>query len=368
MAEQYLKKNERRIVINTPTGPQSFSGMTKTWHEKTVKINLEETLFHVGLRHVFLCEDGWKYADHLKIGDQISREDGSSTSKVVSIQFMPGEFMYDLLDVSGGKAYIANGHIHHNCEFLTSDAVLINSLRLIELQAKPVHHMDMGFKFWKPEEDIGGSGKTYLVSIDPATGSGKDFSVIEVFDFPGLEQVAEYRTNDINIPLFYAKVKWVLDKLSSLQGRGRAEVVWTFERNGIGEAMCALYLNDEKQPEHPELYCDVPGKYGVYTTGRTKILGCLQMKSLIEKIKNGFKINSEIMIEELKNFVAKGGSYEAKSGACDDTVMALVGITRLIKRLAEHNEDAFKQVNEYVDPETNLDGEWGDEPVPFSIV
>ena len=132
--------------------------------------------------------------------------------------------------------------------------------------------------------------------------------------------------------------------------------------------MCALYLNDEKQPEHPELFCDVPGKYGVYTTGRTKVMGCLQLKTLVEKIKNGFKINSEIMLEELKNFVAKGGTYEAKSGSCDDTVMALVGITRLIKRLAEYNEDAFKQVNEYVDPESNLDGEWGDEPVPFSIV
>ena len=253
------------------------------------------------------------------------------------------------------------------CEFLTSDAVLINSMRLIELEPRQIHHMDMGFKFWKPEEDIGGSGKTYLVSIDPATGGGNDFSVIEVFDFPGLEQIAEWRSNDINIPLFYAKVKWILAKLSDLKGRGRSEVIWTFERNGIGEAMCALYLNDEKQPEHPELYCDVPGKYGVYTTGRTKVMGCLQLKTLVEKINNGFKINSEIMLEELKNFVAKGGTYEAKAGSCDDTVMALVGVTRLIKRLSEYNDDAFKQVNEYVDPESNLDGEWGDEPVPFSI-
>lgn len=249
------------------------------------------------------------------------------------------------------------------CEFLTSDAVLINSLKLIQLVSKPVHHMDMGFKFWKPEEDLGGNGKTYLVSVDPATGSGKDFSVIEVFDFPQLTQVAEWRSNEINIPLLYAKVKWVLNMLTTAKGRGRADVVWTFERNGIGEAMCALYLNDEKQPEYAELYSDQQGKYGVYTSGKTKITSCIQLKGLVEKVAGGFTLNSEMLLEELKNFIAKGDTYEAKSGSTDDCVMAVVGITRLLKRLAEYNEVAFKHVNEYVNPDEN--DMWGDEPVPF---
>jgi len=255
------------------------------------------------------------------------------------------------------------------CEFLSSDAMLISSMKLQQIIGKPHLCEDMGFKFWVNPDDLGGQGKTYLVSVDPATGNGKDFSVIEVFDFPGLNQVAEWRSNEINIPLLYAKLKWVLNKLSEPRGRGRSEVLWTFERNGIGEAMCALYMNDEKQPEHAELYSDVPGKYGVYTTGRTKIVACLQMKSLIEKVKTGLKINSETLIFELKNFMAKGGSYEAKSGATDDCVMATVGITRLIKRLADYNDEAFKQVNEYVDPDASDDrDEFGGEPVPFAIV
>jgi hypothetical protein len=253
------------------------------------------------------------------------------------------------------------------CEFLTSDAVLINSLRLIELQGAQIHHMDMGFKFWKAEEDIGGTGKTYLVSLDPATGSGNDYTAIEVFEFPSLFQIAEWRSNEINIPLMYAKLKWMLNKLSEPKGRGRADVMWTFERNGVGEAMCALYVNDEKQPEHAELFSDAPGKYGVYTSGKSKILGVLKMKQLIEKIKGGFTINSEVLIEELKNFIAKGGTYEAKIGSTDDSVMALVGITRLLERLAQYDETAFQQMNEYADPDSE-DGEWGDEPVPFAIV
>jgi hypothetical protein len=252
-----------------------------------------------------------------------------------------------------------------DCVFVSADALLINSLKLVQLRSKPPLYEDMGFKFWKSDEEIGGAGKTYLVSLDPATGSGKDFSVIEVFEFPSLEQIAEYRTNDIIIPLIYAKLKWMLEKLSAPRGRARADVIWSFERNGIGEAIAALYYNDEKQPEHPELYCDEPKtiKLGVFTSGKKKVLACLQLKSLVEKVNNGLQINSALLLDELKNFVAKGGTYEAKSGSTDDAVMATVIVVRLLKRLAEYNDDAFKQVNEYIEPDEN--DQFGDEPVPF---
>jgi len=251
------------------------------------------------------------------------------------------------------------------CEFLSSDALLINSLKLIQLSSQMVDHEDMGFKFWKKDEDIGGPGKTYLVGVDPATGSGKDFSVIEVFEFPSLEQVAEWRNNDINIPMLYAKTKWILEKLTALKGRQRSEVVWSFERNGIGEAMSALYQNDEKQPDIAELFSDnyTGTKLGIYTTGKTKILACLQLKNLVEKVNNGLQIKSAQLLEELKNFVAKGGTYEAKSGATDDAVMATIVVVRLLKRLSEYNDDAFKQLNEYVSPDA--DDQFGDEPVPM---
>jgi hypothetical protein len=244
--------------------------------------------------------------------------------------------------------------------------MLISSMVLNKLAAKMVDHLDMGYKFWVPKDSLGGAGKTYFLSVDPATGNGNDFSVVEVFDFPGLNQIAEWRSNDINVPLLYAKIKWMLNLLCEARGRGRAEVVWTFERNGIGEALAALYFNDEKQPEHAELYCDVPGKLGVYTTGKSKILSCLQIKRLIEKTKGGMTINSEILLFELKNFIAKGGTYEGKKGATDDCVMATVGITRLLKRLADYNDAAFKQVNEYVNPEDE-EGDSG-EAMPFMLV
>lgn len=271
-------------------------------------------------------------------------------------------------DEMAGKLGAVRARQELDCEFLSSDALLINSLRLNQLRWKPAEFESLGFKFWVPEETLGGRDKIYLVSMDPATGSGSDYSSIEVFDFPGLNQIAEYRTNDVNIPMLYGKLSWLLRKLTELKYDGRAEVLWTFERNGIGEAVGALYFNDERQVEEAELVSDgASGKLGMFTTGRQKILAALQLKNLIEKTGDGgININSKDLLFELKHFVSKGGSYSAKAGATDDSVMATLGIMRLLKRLSEYNEDAFTKVNEYIDPEASMD-ESGDY-VPFSVI
>jgi hypothetical protein len=107
-------------------------------------------------------------------------------------------------------------------------------------------------------------------------------------------------------------------------------------------------------------------KLGMFTTGRQKILAALQLKNLVEKTgDNGINIFSKDLIFELKHFVSKGGSYSAKSGATDDSVMATLGIMRLLKRLSEYNEKAFEKVNEYVDPDAPMDisGDY----VPFCV-
>jgi hypothetical protein len=254
-----------------------------------------------------------------------------------------------------------------DCHFLSSDALLINSIHLSNLRfTKPVFE-SLGFKFWVPEEELGGAGKFYMVSMDPATGGGGDYTVIEIFEFPSMNQVAEYRSNDVNIPMIYSKMSWVLKKLTEPKNNGIAEVLWTFERNGIGEAVSALYFNDENQVEEAELVSDNPTKFGVFTSGRQKILSALQLKNILEKVNHtGIKINSEELIYELKNFVSKGNSYSAKKGCTDDCVMATLGIMRLLKRLSEYNEEAFERVNEYIDPEASLDD--NNDFVPFSIL
>ena len=359
-----LVHNSENIKVLTPTGYRYFSGVSKSWHEEVIKIKTDNNDIKVGVKHKFLTLDGWTESKNLKIGDILVDATGND-EKITEIEVLAEpQWMYDLLDVESGNSYIANGLICHNCEFLSSDALLISSLRLIQLREKAPLWESLGFKFWVPEDQIGGANKIYLVGLDPATGTGSDFSVIEVFEFPSMMQIAEFRSNEINIPLLYAKLSWILKKLSTPVRGGIAEVTWTFERNGIGEAIGALYFNDENQVESADLFSDHASKFGVYTTGKNKILSCLQLKTMVEKIAGGININSGILIHELKNFASKGGGYEAKIGATDDAVMATILIMRLLKRLSEYNEDAFKQVNEYVDP----DGSAADSDSPLPMI
>lgn len=256
-------------------------------------------------------------------------------------------------------------------EFLSSDALLFNSLKLNSLSTRQPIMIDNGVAYWK--EDIGGLGKTYLVGVDICKGTGNDFSTIEVLEFPSMEQVAEYRTNDILTHRFYDKVKRLLNKLTMADRNGkRAEVIWSFENNGLGEAFAALYNVDDDPPQYAELInTDISGKHlGMITTGRNKIISCLQFKSLIEKIKNNLTINSNILLFEMKNYISSGGSYAAKNGATDDLISAMLIVMQLLKRMAEYDQIAYETIykfkEDHYDPLSNIiDNE--EMPIPFAI-
>ena len=278
-----------------------------------------------------------------------------------------------------GKLGAVKARQELDCEFLSSDALLISSLKLTLLKDIPHVMENMGFKFWRNEEGIGGQGKTYLVGIDPATGNGNDFTSIEVIEFPSLEQVAEFRTNHVKIPLIYAKIKWILKYLtrSMPNSRGRAEVLWSFERNGVGEALVAMIQNDDALDggtyiDNVELYSESRDRLGCFTSGKSKLLTCMQLKSLVEKAK-GLKLNSADTIFELKNFVAGGGTFQAKSGATDDCVMALNVVMKLLNRLSSYNDDARSVVYEQMSADADMlspetDQFKDDEPMPFTFI
>jgi hypothetical protein len=264
------------------------------------------------------------------------------------------------------------------CEFISSDAMLIDSLRLSFLKGKKPLTENMGFKFWT--NDIGGKTKTYLIGLDPATGNGSDFTVIEVVEFPAMKQIAELRLNTVNIPLIYAKLKWLFKYLRQPTPNGRSEIIWSFERNGVGEALVAMIQNDDSMDggvylDGVDLYNESANRLGVYTTGKSKLLSCMQLKNLIEKGPTGIEINSDVLLIELQNFVAVGGTYQAKKGCTDDAIMAMAVIMKVLSRLATYDDKARKLVYESVDPDSdkrveedpNAD-QFGDEPVPFAML
>lgn len=245
------------------------------------------------------------------------------------------------------------------CEFLSSDALLIDTMRLAEIKTKEPATVNEGLKLWEPLKSA--RGTIYLVGVDVATGGGGDFSVIQIVEFPTMVQVGEWRDNKLNIPALYARVKRILIMLTKPDPNGqRAEVFWTFERNGVGEGVAALYHNDEIPPPG-EIVSDEKF-HGLQTTGKNKILSCLQLKTMVEKRREGLVVNSPTLKYELENFVASGGSYAAKAGATDDCVTAMLLIVRLIKYLSGYDERAFQKIYAYEDTDPSED-----EPLPFLV-
>jgi hypothetical protein len=359
--------NTKGLTVQGVTGPKHFAGIHRTWHETVVTIKLADgRTLTCSPRHKIMIGDDWQNAEEVKVGDSLLNADLTDVSvSAVETKNEP-QWLYDLIDVDGGNAYITNGIVSHNCEFLSSDALLVDSRRLNELRPSTPIREDNGVKFWKEID----TSKTYLFGIDPATGSNSDFTTFEIFELETLEQVAELRLNTVSVPLIYAKIKWMLNVLTTPDAnRRRANVVWSFERNGVGEALIAMIQNDDVGDgvylENTELYNDSnkDGRLGVYTTGKSKLLNCMQMKNLIEKVSNGMILHSSALVEELKNFVAKGGSYSAKNGSTDDLVSACLVVTKLLERVAQWDENARQAMYEQVDP--YMQDSFGAEPLPY---
>ena len=91
----------------------------------------------------------------------------------------------------------------------------------------------------------------------------------------------------------------------------------------------------------------------------------MQLKNMVEKIQGGIGINSDILLFELQNFIAAGGSYAARPGCTDDAVMALCVVMKLLNRLSSYDDRARSIVYETVRPDADMSGEDGDPTDPF---
>jgi len=249
------------------------------------------------------------------------------------------------------------------CKFLSSDALLINSSFLLDLtkQVSLPEPNEKGFRFWSPIA----KGKTYIVAVDPATGTGKDFSVIEVVEFPSLRQIAEWRFNTMDTTVMYLALKWILRRIQVVGGNAYFSV----ENNGVGEALIALYQFDEDPPEIGEFVSEEgKDRLGMSTQGKTKLTACTNFKQLLEKGK--FGVYSKDLLTELKYFVRREGTFKAQIGATDDCVSAFLLITRMLGEIASYEQEAFDALytlNEegYLDDDLEYDER--EEGMPMSI-
>lgn len=216
------------------------------------------------------------------------------------------------------------------CEFLTFEETLLDPLKLSKLEAAaPVFNTGQ-VRWYKHIEKNG----TYVVAMDPAMGTGGDYAAIQVFEIPTYAQVAEWRHNATSIP---GQIKILREICNTIAVRGNnpQNIYWSVENNSIGEA--ALIVIDELGEENiPGLFVSEPLRKGMIrkyrkgfnTTHSTKLSACSRMKTLIET--DRLTVSSGPLISELKNYVAAGSSYRAKSGATDDLISALLLVIRII--------------------------------------
>lgn len=254
----------------------------------------------------------------------------------------------------------------YECEFLSSDPLLINTMVLQNLKSKTPLYNDKGFFWWKEPDP----NKTYIVGVDVAEGLEKDFSTIQVLELETLEQVAEYRNNTVKENQLYDAIKYVLAKIHSYvepRTGKRPTIYWSFENNSAGAALGALYYADENFPEYAELINGKGVRLGMRTVNKTKVEACRHLKKLIEQPRGGLTINSKMMIFELKNYILTGAGYAAKRGATDDLISAFLIVLRVMKYLSEYEPEVFDKLYK---TEGDFYGEASndyDDPIPFVV-
>jgi hypothetical protein len=237
----------------------------------------------------------------------------------------------------------------HDCEFLVFDETLINSICLAGLEGEePI--MKMGQARWYKKVN---PMSTYLLALDPSLGTGGDPAAIQILEIPSFEQVGEWQHN---LTTIQGQVRILRDLCNYINdecaAKGvQASIYYSVENNNIGEA--ALVAIDEIGEESiPGLFLSEPIKKGhvrrfrkgFNTTNSSKINACAKLKHLVESKR--FRIKSKPLISELKGYIAKGVSFEAKVGLHDDLVSATLLVIRMALMLQEWDPAIYDKMRE----------------------
>ena len=237
----------------------------------------------------------------------------------------------------------------HDCEFLVFDETLINSICLAGMEGDEPY-MKMGQARWYKKIN---PMSTYLLALDPSLGTGGDPAAIQILEIPSFEQVAEWQHN---LTTVQGQVRILRDLCNFINdecaSKGvQSSIYYSVENNNIGEA--ALVAIEEIGEESiPGLFLSEPIKKGhvrrfrkgFNTTNSSKINACAKLKHLVESKR--FRVRSKPLISELKGYIAKGVSFEAKVGLHDDLVSATLLVIRMALMLQEWDPAIYDKMRE----------------------
>lgn len=186
---------------------------------------------------------------------------------------------------------------------------------------EPLNVLQNGnLSIWKYPEN----NRVYAIGVDVGDGIGKDYSVINVFDFTDLdniEQVACWYANDVDTTTFGENVF----EIGNMYGCP----VMAVERNGVGTGVCQHLFYDRNYPRlltHGASASAKNFRPGVTSSQNTKSPAVVNMKYwLIDNQK--VLIRDKRFVDELRNFERKpNGGWGAKNGEGyhDDYIMSVV--------------------------------------------
>ena len=211
------------------------------------------------------------------------------------------------------------------CKFIGAADTLIEPTVLEQLRFKypikdSIIHEKLGSnsEFLYLYEEVK-PGHTYVIGVDSSkikqgesTGDGTSIQVLDVTEIPFkqvahfyVEPPAKFHYLDI-IPVTYQLAKYFNNALVFI------------ENNDIGQEIADGLAFDY---EYENVYFQKPDLPGFRQTTKTRHIGLMNLKTLIEK--HQLIINDWVTIEQLSSFVKKGKKFQAAPGNYDDAVMAL---------------------------------------------
>lgn len=310
--------------IKTKNGFEPFFGIQKKEAKKTFCVVLENGFtLDCTSDHKLMTPFGYVELSKLYEGDVIETVDGFKRIVRIYPNNIP-EPVYDVINAGKNYEYYTNGILSKNCEFIGSTNTLIHPIKLRSLVWHDPVKVEGNLKVYK--EPI--PGRTYCMTVDVAEGQGLDYSTFSIFDVTEIpyKVVATFRDNKIT-PFLFPTVIVQTAKIYN-------EAFVLVEINSIGLQVSDI-IHYELAYENL-IKVEVKGKqgqqqtpgfkkkiaFGLKTSVQTKMIGCTNLKTLIESDK--LIINDEKTILELMTFSADKKSFKAEEGNNDDMVMTLV--------------------------------------------
>lgn len=323
----FLKNKEWQIL--TPNGWSKFDGIKIYGQKETVDIITTARTLTSTPDHKWYVDNCTKVeAKDLKYGDKLL---GKSITPVLEVKPSKKQLVYDFINVEKNNWFYANDIISSNCTFVGESGTLIDSMKLTAL-TNSIMHTEPHFiqdicgeklRFYKDIEP----GKKYIISLDFSVGTVKDYTVMNIWEFPGFIQIADWSCNKKNqneqSKIIFESMWWFYEKLKEV-GDTAPEIYWSFENNSWAEGFIGIVNEKGGFGIFPGELVSEPdsNRPGIEMNKKNRPLGTSNLKSLIES--DRMIVKSPLLVQQLNFFVNVGGKFQAKVGENDDAVMSAV--------------------------------------------